>query len=556
MATTFTFQDFEKAKDTAEFVLAAINAHKSSDAYKTAVIADKYDRQENVTVNEYARTVFSMRKAVGNDGRVKASVVQSEDRTASNNKLASNFFNRLNTQRVQYSLGNGISFVQPDEEEQAVDEVKEAMGEGFDRKVAEGAYHACKHGVSFMFWNVDHVHMFSLTEFVPLYDMYTGRLRAGIRFWRFDSNKPLIATLYREEGYSEWREGDDSELVPLNRDGEPTDAELVQAYKTTTAYIPADGETVVAGEENYGVLPIVPMWASRLKQSTLVGLRAHIDAYDLVKSGFANDLQDCATAYWIVENAMGMTDDDLAEFRDRLRLEHIAKVDGTDGAKATQYTQEIPYAARQALLAELRNGIYEDFGALDVHAVAAGATNDHIDAAYQPMDENAADFEYWVGECIRQLVKLAGFDDAPIFQRNRISNQKEQVEMVVQEAQWLDNATILRKLPNIRPDEVSAILQAMDGEDMDRFGFGAGGAETESEALLGAGAAPSPETGSSDGSGLLDSAQAGRVADIAGRIARGEVTEAQVVELVVLMTGLDAARVRGILAGTKEVKPE
>ena len=96
----------------------------------------------------------------------------------------------------------------------------------------------------------------------------------------------------------------------------------------------------------------------------------------------------------------------------------------------------------------------------------------------------------------------------------------------------------------------------MNGEDMNRFGFGAGGAETESEAPLGAGAAPSPETGSSDGSGLLDSAQAGRIADIAGRMARGEVTEAQVVELVVLMTGFDAARVRGILAGTKEVKPE
>ena len=472
MATTLTYQDFEAATDRAEFVLTAINSHKSSDAYKTALMADKYDRQENVTVNEYARTIYSMRKIRGDDGKVKASAVKSEDRTASNNKLASNFFNRLNTQRVQYSLGNGVSFVQPDEAQDGTDQVKEDMGKDFDRRVAEGAYWACIHGVSFMFWNVDHVHAFALTEFVPLYDMYTGRLRAGIRFWQMDASKPLIATLYTEDGYSEWRTGDDSKLVPLGRDGEPTSSELVQAYKTQMAYVAADDETVVAGEENYGTLPVVPMWASRLKQSTLVGLRAHIDAYDLVKSGFANDLQDCATAYWIVENAMGMSDSDLAEFRDRLRLEHIAKVDGTDGAKATQYTQEIPYQARQALLVELRNGIYEDFGALDVHSVQAGATNDHIDAAYQPMDENASEFEYWVGECVQQLVKLAGHDDSPIFQRNRISNQKEQVEMVVQEAQWLDTATVLRKLPNIRPDEVAAILAAMQGEDMGRFGFG------------------------------------------------------------------------------------
>jgi len=246
----------------------------------------------------------------------------------------------------------------------------------------------------------------------------------------------------------------------------------VQAYKVVTAYVPADDQAVVVGEENYGTLPIVPMWACRLKQSTLIGMRAHIDAYDLIKSGFANDVQDCATVYWIVRNAGGMTDSDLAEFRDRLKLEHIAKVDGTDGAEAVPYTQEIPTQARTALLKELRDGIYEDFGALDVHTVSAGATNDHIDAAYQPLDENASDFEYWVSECIVQLLRLQGVEDRPVFTRNRISNQREQVEMVVQEAQWLDTATILHKLPNIRPDEVQAILEAMEGEDIGRFGIG------------------------------------------------------------------------------------
>ena len=470
MVTTYTYQDFEETPSRAEFIQSAIAAHKSSDAYKLALVADAYDRQENVTICEYANMVQSLNVTTDEDGNRRATPSKREDETRANNKLASNFFNRLNTQRVQYSLGNGISFVQPDEEEQAVDEVKEAMGEDFDRKVAEGAYHACKHGVSFMFWNRDRVHMFALTEFCPLYDETTGELRAGIRFWQMDATRPLNATLYTEDGFSNWR-AVDGELAPLDREGSPTGAELVQAYLTETAYVEADDEELIIGEENYGTLPIVPMWASRLKQSTLVGMRAHIDAYDLVKSGFANDLQDCATAYWIVENAMGMTDADLAEFRDRLRLEHIAKVDGTDGAKATQHTQEIPTQARTTLLKELRDGIYEDFGALDVHAVAAGATNDHIDAAYQPMDENAADFEYWVGKCIRQLVKLAGFEDSPIFQRNRISNQKEQVEMVVLEAPYLDQATILRKLPNLRPGEVAAIMAAMEGEDMARFGF-------------------------------------------------------------------------------------
>ena len=48
----------------------------------------------------------------------------------------------------------------------------------------------------------------------------------------------------------------------------------------------------VVGEENYSALPIVPLWGSRLKQSTLVGNRQAIDSYDLVYSGFADDLRD------------------------------------------------------------------------------------------------------------------------------------------------------------------------------------------------------------------------------------------------------------------------
>lgn len=457
MATTYTFQDFEKADDAAEFMLSAISSHKSSDSYKTAMVADEYDRQKNVTINQYVQTLY------GSDG------TEVEDFTASNNKIASNFFNRLNTQRVQYSLGAGVSFVQPGED--ANDDVtKAALGPNFDHTVVEAAYYSCIHGVSFVFWNLDRCHMFKLTEFVPLYDEVTGMLRAGIRFWQLDSAHPLSITLYREDGFSEWRRDEDNELSPLDRDGEPTSAEVVQAYKTETAYIPFDDEATVIGEENYGVLPIVPMWTSRLRQSTLIGMRSVIDAYDLVKSGFANDLQDCATVYWIVRNAGGMTDADLAEFRDRIKLQHVASIDSTDGADVSPYTQDIPFQARETLLTELRNGLYEDFGALDVHTVAAGATNDHIDAAYQPMDENAADFEYWVGDCIKQLTRLAGVEDLPVFTRTRISNQNEQVSLIATESQWLDRATILRKLPNIKPDEIAGIMQALDDEDMKRFG--------------------------------------------------------------------------------------
>ena len=449
MDTTPTFQDFEQAKednDLIEFVAAAIGSYKRSKEYKTAITADEYDHQRNTTIVNYVKQMYNL------------SGQEVDDFTSSNNRLCSNFFNRLNTQRCLYSLGKGVSFV--DVGESGEDTTKERLGKHFDHDIKEAGYYALIHGRSYLFWDLDRTHVFKATEFVPLMDESTGVLRAGIRWWQLSKNKPMIAVLYESDGFTKYKTGDEGGLV----EDQPK-----RAYMQTFETVDADGTSELLYEDNYDSLPIVTVYGSRLKQSTLVGMREAIDAYDLIRSGFANDLTDCAEIYWIVNNAGGMEDNELMKFRDRLKLQHIANVDGSDGAGVTPYTQDIPYQARTEFLNWVRNGIYEDFGALDVHTVAAGATNDHIDAAYQPMDENADDFESWVSEAIVNLLELLGIEDEPVFNRTRISNQLEQVQIIVQEAQWLDRETVLRKLPNITPEEVQAILERSEEEDMARM---------------------------------------------------------------------------------------
>lgn len=451
-----TYQDFLEAGDSNReaFVLEAIRRHKASKAYRIAVDADLYDRQQNKTINNYVQKIFDLTGS------------KLVDFTASNAKIASNFFHRLNTQRVMYSLGQGVSFIDVDESGEE-DMTKGALGPHFDHDLQDLAYKALIHGVCFGFWNLDRMFVFPFTEFAPIWDEYDGTLKAGARFWRLDPSRPMQVVLYEEDGYTRFEtrqdaNGSDSEHLVMTGEKKP--------YIEKVAYTPADGIEQVIGGENYSALPVVPMWGSKLHQSTLVGMRQAIDSYDLIRSGFANDLTDCAQIYWLVSNAGGMDDADLQKFLDRLRLNHVALVDSDDGGNAQAYTQEVPYNARKEYLTMIRDGIYEDFGALDVHTVAAGATNDHIDAAYQPMDEEASDFEYQVSEFIQQLLKLMGIDDQPVFKRTRISNQKEQVDMVMAEAQWLDQETILKKLPNISPDEVQAIIDRLDEEDQDRMG--------------------------------------------------------------------------------------
>ena len=439
MSDIITYQEMEKAHDIAGWVQAAIDRHRTGWLCRMAHVADDYYRQRNRTIEQFVRIMFTSQGE-----RLK-------DPTASNLRLKTNIFRRLNVQRCMYSLGKAPSF--------ADEGTKEKLGRGFSDKLIELGRYALIHGIAFAVWDKDHMDVRKVTETVPVWDEQTGALRAAVYFCRIDQDHPLTAILYEEKGYTTFTEDRDGQL---KQTGERT------AYLSTYEVVPADGLVTNVIEENYTALPVIPVWGSDQHQSTLAGIRESIDAYDLIKSGFANDVQDCAEIYWIVENYGGMAQEDLAQFRDRLKLTHVVEADTADGGRVTPYTQDVPYAARKEILASIKSDLYEDFGALDVHTIAAGATNDHIDAAYQPLDEEACEFEKHMREAVRNLLALQGIEDEPRFNRSRISNQQEQASMVLSEAEYLDEETVLKLLPNIPAEDVEAILRRKSDEEGQR----------------------------------------------------------------------------------------
>lgn len=470
---TYTFQDFEAAPNKVKFIETAIAQYRSSDEYKFALEANEYYKQRNVAILESIKKLYTL----------TGSAVP--DYTATNIQMCSNFLHRLIVQRLTYSLGNGISFANDEASREAVDGLasetekpettKEMLGQDFDTFVFNTAKNALTHGVAYGFWNHDRGHVFPMTEFMPLLDEYDGTLRAGARFWSLDwDRKPVTVVLYEENGYTTYRTKESRTGLVLE------ETEPKRAYVQIVQHSEAEGDQVI-GETNYSSLPIVPLWGNSMHVPVLAGIKSMIDAYDLINSGFANDVNDCAQIYWILGNASGMTQGDILKFRDQLKFMHMAVVD-TDNSSITPYTQEVPANARMECLNNLKTLIYESFGALDVHTVAAGATNDHIDAAYQPMDEEADDFEYQIIQFIQQILVLIGIEDTPIFKRNRISNQMEQVQMIAMEAEWLDDETILKKLPNITVDEISKILEKKALEESDRFGDTFDGEEAAGQA--------------------------------------------------------------------------
>lgn len=418
--------------DRMAFVQTIISQHKSSDLYYMAKLADEYDRRQNRTIVNYQKLLYTVTgKAI-------------PDNWSANYKLASGFFNRFTTQQVQFLLGNGITWNN--------EQTETKLGDTFGKVLQKIAKAALSASVAFGFWNLDHVEDFTALEFAPLYDEENGALRAGVRFWQIDAQKPQRATLYEEDGYTEymWRDG---QGIILN-------AKRPYIVKTRTTQV--DGTYIYDGE-NYPSFPIVPLWANPQKQSELIGLREQIDAYDLIKSGFCNTIDEASFIYWTINNAGGMDDVDLAQFVERLKTLHAATVEDT-GATAQANNIEAPHEGREALLDRLKKDMYDDYMALDVDAIKGGAiTATQIRAAYEPMNSKADQFEYCIDDFIDGILALAGIEDEPTFTRSYLINTQEEIGTVLQASQYLDDEYVTRKILTILGDADKAedVLKAM-----------------------------------------------------------------------------------------------
>lgn len=439
-----TYQDFlevaEKSdRDRMEFVLAAINDHKNSDLYQQAKIAREYDEHRNVTIITVQKLLYTLSgKAI-------------PDNYSANYKLRSAFFPIFMRQETQYLLSNGVILKNA--------ENKKRLGKKFDNQIQDLARSALVGGVAYGFWNLDHLEVFTVLDFVPMLDEENGSLRAGIRFWQVAANKPLRATLYEPDGFTQFirRSGKEMEILAPKR-----------GYISVEASSEVDG-TEILEYQNYPGFPIIPMYGNRARQSELVGQREAIDCYDLIKSGFADTVDDASIIYWTISNAGGMDEIDMARFKETMRRIGVGLVDD-DGAKAEAHTLTIPVEAREALLSRLSDDLYRDFQMLDTTKIQGGQkTATEITAAYQQMDNKVDEFEYCVGDFLYQLFALIGIDDEPTFTRSKIVNQLEQTQMVLMAAEYLGDEFTLKHLPWLTQEEITEILKRKDAEEIGRF---------------------------------------------------------------------------------------
>jgi hypothetical protein len=194
-----TYQDLlevgQNEKKRMDFVLSAIQEHKSSEGYLIARDAELYANGKNATIMNYQKLLYTLSgKAV-------------PDNYSANHKCASGFFKRFVIQEAATLLGNGVTFEGKD--------TKDKLGKNIDTVLYQGGKSALIQSVAFGFYNNGKVEFYKLTEFVPLYDEENGSLMAGIRYWQIDETKPLRATLFELDGYTDYVKRKSEEISVL-----------------------------------------------------------------------------------------------------------------------------------------------------------------------------------------------------------------------------------------------------------------------------------------------------------------------------------------------------
>lgn len=439
----YTYQDWEHATNKEEFIMECINMHKNSSFVQMAIQSRLYYRGENTTILERLQWFYN---SMG---------IQEQDRFKANNRVPNEFYRKIVMQERSYLLSNGVSL---DEE------VKNKLSKKLDIKLQQMGLNALLDGVSWAYCYVQEnqfdFQVFTGIEFIPLFDEESNNLMGGIRYYQINQDKPMFVELYEIDGVTKLSCFEGKWKIIQNK----------TSYKVTVLQNEFTEE--VLEEENWSKIPILPLFANDMKQSTMtVALKNKLDLYDIISSDFGNNLEDNNDIYWVLKNYQGQ---DLSEFLADYKYYKTISID-TEG-EASPHTIDIPYQARQVALDILRKEIFESAMALDITILSGGSlTNVAIKANMADLDLKTDVFEIEMYDFMENLIELykENFNDNSDytfkFKRRTLLNDTETIDNILKFRADIDHRTALKLNPLIDDDEIEDIIEAMDEESLSKF---------------------------------------------------------------------------------------
>ena len=459
MFCEFTYQDWERTDNKLSFIPLVIQRYKDSEDFQIGLEANAYFNGDNTEIMGKVLLKPEVIRTQTEEGE-KKSLTSSQ---VVGNRLSNDFLFRFVVQQNQYLLGNGVTLKNA--------AIKKKLGRSFDTRLQECGENALLHGVSWGYWNYDHLEGISAVKdpfsgFVALCDEMTSEPKVGIQFWQIGRDKPMGVRLFEMDGVTVFR----FPTAVNETTSKPEVVERKRAYKTKTI---SDGSGVsILSEENYRALPVVPLFANKEKRSELThNIKSKIDAYDRIQSDFGDNLDRANDVYWVLNNFGGDTNDviNMIEMINKVKavLNQSNAVGG--GATAEPRTIEVPYMARSAALEILRKSLYQDYMALDMDEIKGGSlTNVAIKTAMANLNLKADRYEWQCFSFVQNILAFVGVEgeDAEIIRFNRrgIVNESEVIANIYMMRNDVSRQWALEANPMVNSDEIPTILVERERE--------------------------------------------------------------------------------------------
>lgn len=282
-----------------------------------------------------------------------------------------------------------------------------------------------------------------------------------IPVWTSDLNKQLSGVLrvYDElddidgELYTIYQYWNDTQCQAYRKKSSDTLDEGLQSYAMFCNFVDGMAYMENSFTHEYGRVPFIPFFNNNINTTDLDNIKALIDVYDKVFSGFVNDLEDIQEIIFVLSGYGGT---DLAEFLHDLKKYKTVKLDEQeDKPGLSTLTIDIPVEAREKLLEITRKAIFEQGQGVDPQPEAFGnASGVALKYLYSLLELKAGlmetEFKLAFGEFIRAVCQYLGVECKSIIQtwtRTAITNDTELATIAGQSKGVTSDKTILKNHP-------------------------------------------------------------------------------------------------------------
>ncbi len=221
-------------------------------------------------------------------------------------------------------------------------------------------------------------------------------------------------------------------------------------------------------EQNWTKPPFVPVYNNSEGTNDLKAIKLLVDAYDVVKSDWLNDIDDFQELVYILKGYSPLTSDaqkgmsELAIFLQNLKAHKVISLDTEAGSGVDTLKAEIPIEARKEFLKTTRNEIFYFGEGVDIDSDRFGNNPSGVSLkflygsldlkakrSYRKLEIALKEYmwflTYWIN-----FVEKKEYDSEQLsytFNKTLIFNEKEKVELLSISKGQISDITILENHP-------------------------------------------------------------------------------------------------------------